>query len=45
MGRRASAAEDELEEAGCEGGDGESEDLGGVPTMISGELPVPELLL
>ena len=40
-----SEEEDELEEAGCAGGDGESVLLGGVPAMISGELPVPELLL
>ena len=44
MGRRISE-EAELEEAGCDGGEGESEALGGVPAMISGELPVPELLL
>ena len=37
--------EDELDEAGCAGGDDESVALGGVPAMISGELPVPELLL
>ena len=38
--------EDELEEAGCDGGgDGESVAFAGVPAMMSGELPVPELLL
>ena len=39
MGRRASD-DDELDDAGCVGGcGGESEDLGGVPAIISGELP------